>query len=174
VPDNQFQRNSLAHALLLYAFNERRFQMQLNRPSNFKVLAVSLIFSAFATMMPALRYEALAADKPEAEEVSIESQVPVEESTRSDESGQASGTKISDDTKKILVGCLLLCNPVGGILALWVGGAALTALVIFGPFILARHISKESAATPTAPAPEPAKEQQAENPQDCTPADEGS
>jgi len=142
--------------------------MTIRHQPKLKVTVIALIFSGFATIQPWSRYQAFAQDQqPRVEEAQEEPQPPVDESTRSEESGEASGTKISDETKKILVACLLLCNPLGLAIAAGAarGGAGdaaffILALPIIAPAMLIRDMHR-------------GQENKGENPQGCTSADEG-
>jgi len=153
--------------------------MIIKHQPKLKVTVVALIFGAFATIQPWSRYQAFAQDQQPEAEASIESPVPADESARSDESGQASGSKISDKTKKILVACLLLCNPLG----LAIAGAAarggagdaalfILALPIIAPAMLIRDMyrgqeNKEQADAYTlnaeAPGSSPEESQELKN-----------
>lgn len=114
--------------------------MTIRHQPKLKVIVIALIFSGLATIQPGLRYQVLAEDhQPEVEGVREEPQPPVDEPAPSEESGEPSGTKISDETKGILLACLLLCNPLGLVIAAGAaqGGAGEAALFIMALPIVA-------------------------------------
>lgn len=90
--------------------------MQLRRQTKLKVLVTVLLFSGCTTVQPGFHDQ----DLTKAEQVPAEENrvPPAEKSDDTDESSEISEVKISDTTKKIILGCLLLCNPVGAVLGI--------------------------------------------------------